>query len=350
MRPSIATAALLLLTSTAARADVFHMPPGQTSLETVPVDNLSNANDPATGNLYGGVSYAYRIGTYEVTNAQYTEFLNAKASISDPYGLYTSLMASATQGGITQSGTSSFTYSVKPGFANKPVAYVSWYDAIRFSNWLTNGQESGDTESGTYTITGGGINSGTVAIPNGAQRAAWASTSSLHWLLPSENEWYKAAYYKGGSTNAGYWLYPFRSNTVPTGDVPPGASNSANYYGHNGFAVTQEGAFSAGQVYLTDVGAYTSALSPYGAHDMGGNVDEWNEALLSGSTRGIRGGDFGGPSSTLAASHRNSFNPTIADEGFGFRVASVPEPSSFALAAIGMLVALGWIARRRASR
>src|SRR5690349_14057370 len=41
----------------------------------------------------GAVPYAYSIGTYEVTNTQYAEFLNAKAAIADPFGLYNPNMA-----------------------------------------------------------------------------------------------------------------------------------------------------------------------------------------------------------------------------------------------------------------
>ena len=71
------------------------------TIDTVPVGNRGNAND-STG--YGGVSYDYRIGTTEVTNAQYVEFLNAVAA-TDPYGLYNTSMGSTTYGGITRSGS-----------------------------------------------------------------------------------------------------------------------------------------------------------------------------------------------------------------------------------------------------
>lgn len=102
----------------------------------------------------GGVSYDYYIGTYEVTNSQYTEFLNNKAA-SDPYSLYNTQMSSSTHGGISRSGTTgSYTYSTKVGMENKPVAFVSFWDAARFSNWLTNGQGNGDTETGVYLLNG----------------------------------------------------------------------------------------------------------------------------------------------------------------------------------------------------
>jgi hypothetical protein len=68
-------------------------------IDYITVGNVGNAAD-ATG--YGAVGYQYQIGKYEVTNAQYAEFLNAKAKTNN-YGLYNSNMASY---GITQSGGS----------------------------------------------------------------------------------------------------------------------------------------------------------------------------------------------------------------------------------------------------
>jgi sulfatase modifying factor 1 len=189
------------------------------NIETVPVGDPGNAND-RTG--YGAVGYAYEMSKYEVTNAQYCEFLNSVAA-TDTYGLYNEQMSSSVWGGINRSGSSgSHTYAVKSGYENMPVTYVCWYDAIRFANWLQNGQSSGSTETGTYEITGGGYNSGTVAIPDAETRAAW---TAKHWVLPSENEWYKAAYHNGGSTNAGYWDYsPCRRYSQRWSGVRPPAN------------------------------------------------------------------------------------------------------------------------------
>lgn len=111
-------------------------------MDWVTVGNAGNAAD-TTG--YGAVSYAYQIGKYEVTNAQYGAFLNAAAQ-TDSYGLYNTSMASF---GITRSGSSgSFTYSVTGALANRPVVYVSWFGAARMANWMMNGQGSGSTETG----------------------------------------------------------------------------------------------------------------------------------------------------------------------------------------------------------
>jgi formylglycine-generating enzyme required for sulfatase activity len=118
------------------------------------VGNPGNAPDTAvmadgtTG--YGSVPYAYNIGTYDVTVGQYVEFLNAKDPTgADPLGLYNSGMVDPTFGGInySSSAASGNKYSVSSGAANHPVNYVSWYDALRFANWLDNGQGNGDTET-----------------------------------------------------------------------------------------------------------------------------------------------------------------------------------------------------------
>jgi formylglycine-generating enzyme required for sulfatase activity len=324
------------------------------TIETVPIGDIGNPNDPATGNLYGGVSYAYNIGKYEVTVGQYTAFLNAVAA-TDTYGLYYSGMASnANIAGILHSGSSgTYTYSVI-GSPNHPVTYVSWGDAARFTNWLHNGQPTGPqdnttTEDGAYALNGANSNAALITV---------ARKATAKWFIPTENEWYKAAYYQpatqGGDAD-NYWTYPMRTNSPPHSSPPPGATPDntrvGNFYepassavGYdNGYAVTSTTAYDPVQNYLTDVGAYTSSPSFYGTFDQGGNVWEWDEAVLGGTARGIRGGAWLNDSSQIRANYRNSgFFPTVANEYIGFRVATVvPEPSTILLLAIGSLVALG---------
>jgi len=294
------------------------------TINTVPVGNVGNAKDPATGGLYGGVSYAYNIGTTEVTNEQYTAFLTEKAK-SDPLSLYNMLMGGDLRGGIARNGVSgSFTYSIRADMGNKPVNYVSWYDAIRFSNWLHNGQGAGDTETGAYTILGG-----TATPSNGP---SIARNSGATWFLPSENEWYKAAYYQPaaqGGDNDNYWTYPTRNNGQPTvasaidlsgptrGDIGNPGTNVANY--------NSAAQWNGQNGNVTSVGsASLSSKSFYGTSDQGGNVYEWNETLISGPFRGLRGGSWGTAFNTLQASARDSDNPSNESAGYGFRVATVP--------------------------
>ncbi len=144
--------AALMSCAVVARADVFNMTGGQTSLQFVTVGNPGNAADPATGSLYGSVPYTYQMGKYDVTVGQYVQFLNAVAK-TDTYNLYGSYGDMATDYptiGITRSGSSgSYSYAVTGSYsqaANCPVFDMSWFDAARFCNWLQNGQPTGRRE------------------------------------------------------------------------------------------------------------------------------------------------------------------------------------------------------------
>ena len=317
-RVGITLARLLLWAGPALLAGPAHA----VTMDWVPIGNPGNPVDTSTncvGPGCGSVGYNYFISKYDVTNAQYAEFLNAKAA-SDSNSLYSAGMGSdANNGGITQSGSSgSFTYAVKTGFENKPVVYVSFWDALRFSNWLNNGQGSADTETGAYTITATGILNNTITANRGATT-----------FLPSENEWYKAAYYNP-VTNS-YFAYPAGSNTQTVCALPGATPNTANC-----------GGSVVGKV--TDVGAYTGSASPYGMSDAGGNVFQWNEQIV-GSGRGLRGGYWNNGPSFLAASSPNFGDPLDVPFGVGFRVASlVPEPGTGLLMMTGLL---GLATRRR---
>ena len=66
---------------------------------------------------------------------------------------------------------------------------------------------------------------------------------------------------------------------------------------------------------------------------MGGDVFQWNEADISGSFRGLRGGSWDN-SSSPGLLPRNYLNPASEHSYVGFRVASsvaVPEPGTVAL-------------------
>ena len=144
--------------------------------------------------------------------------------------------------------------------------------------------------------------------------------ADARWVIPSEDEWYKAAYHKNDGVTGNYWDFPTGSDTAPTSEPPPGTdmtNGSANY----NYAIDSP-------YYRTKVRAYDAkpSDSPYGTFDQGGNVWEWNEAVVYGSSRGLRSGSFGSYDDFLHAAYRNNFQyPTFDFDSLGFRVAKVPD-------------------------
>ena len=205
---------------------------GPAFIEMVTVGNPGNGADAGNTiepNTYGAVAETFQIGKYEVTNAQYAVFLNAVA-VTDTYALFYSTMESNVRGGIRRTGADgSYSYTAKSAMCDKPVNYVSWFDCARFCNWLHNGMPSGaqdasTTEQGAYTLDG--ATSGVSITRNAGAK----------YHLPAEDQWYKAAYHEPGGDTDDYWLYPTRSNSIPTegtvnafGEITNDVANIANY-------------------------------------------------------------------------------------------------------------------------
>lgn len=290
------------------------------TINTVPIGHVGN---PAGANGVGSVGYAYRIGTTEVTNSQYAAFLNAVAA-DDPNELWNFNMEGDDNdpglGGIHRFGSpGSYSYAPVTSCQNNPVNFVTFWDAARFTNWLHNGQPTGaqsasTTEDGAYTLTSDGVLDNTVTRNPGAT-----------WVIPSEDEWFKAAYYQPASLGGdvdNYWLYGTSSNTISTADA-----NYMNSVGGNPCAV----------------GSY--AANFYGAFDMAGNVAEWNEQVFFNYRRGMLGGAYGLGTDDffLRSSTRYHIAATADGSVFGFRVGMVPTPGSLAVLAMSLPA----IARRR---
>jgi formylglycine-generating enzyme required for sulfatase activity len=173
------------------------------------ISDINNNNDILG---YGMVNHIYKISKYVVTNAEYSEFLNSVAKISDTHNLYDINMTNSIFGGIIRFGDAgNYSYETKSNMENKPVVFVSWFEAARYCNWLHNEKPSGiqnndTTENGAYSLNS--IITNTVASRN---------IEANYWI-PTENEWYKAAYYTTNKNNTGpgYWKYATQSDSDPS--------------------------------------------------------------------------------------------------------------------------------------
>ncbi|WP_413314197.1 MULTISPECIES: SUMF1/EgtB/PvdO family nonheme iron enzyme [unclassified Prochlorococcus] len=264
------------------------------NIPTVLVEDEGNEGD-STG--FGAVSYPYYIGKYEVTNSEYTQFLNSVAQTkrTDDKPLYNTEMAE--DGGIIRNGEDgSYSYNTIEGHENQPVNFVSYWSALRFCNWLT----SGNTEKGMYEglIHGGANRRGEDAWANGGV------------ALANENEWYKAAYYSGtidGANGDSYWDLATQSNSL--------SLDESNY-----------GTLSSPSV-LIDVGSYQDHPSYYGTFDQTGNVREWLEEETDNNSFNsiLRGGSSGGDKKlvNLYKSGRVINKRKIQDAHTGLRVVSL---------------------------
>ncbi len=299
-------AAFTLSIQPSAQADTFGG--GTTNQFTVDFVNISQTNNTADTTTYGAVPYEYRMGKNEISQLQITK---------------------ATQIGMANVSAGAWSN-------NQPAANISWYEAAAFVNFLNT--NSGKTAAYDLTFS----NSQWSMALQSSSNAWTAGGTNLYrnknafYFLPSENEWYKAAYYNPGGSN--YFLYPTGSDTAPT----------AVASGTNAGTAVYDDPFSVPAIVESAGG-----LSPYGTMGQGGNVWEWNESAFAGTNssssedRALRGGGWGNTEFSLRSSSRNSIDPTLQNDLVGFRVASVPEPST----AVLVLMAGGaWLLRKRLRR
>jgi len=301
-------AAFTITTQPSAQADTFGTSGNEFTIDFVPIGNAGNAAN-TTG--FGAVPYEYRMGTYEISQ-------NAidKATASG--------MANVTAG---------------PWTGNQPAANINWYEAAAFVNWLNT--STGKTAA--YDLAWDG-SAWSMNLWSSGQ--AWTAggenlyrNKDAFYFLPSENEWYKAAYYNPAGSN--YFLYPTASSSVPTAVASGTGAGTAVY---NGVASVPATITSAG------------GLSPYGTMGQGGNVFEWNESAFDGTNnsasedRAFRGGSWDKDDKWMFLPDSASLPVFRLPSGdgidLGFRVASVPEPSTYALLLMTGAGAL-WLARRR---
>lgn len=291
------------------------------SVETVAIGDAGNVAASINGESVGGVSVAFRMAKYEVTLAEYAAFLNAVATRGDGANslvvesLYDSRMLSdGNIAGISRngSGTASVPYAYfVVGDGKKPVSYITWFNAARFANWLHNGATaSADTETGAYSL-------------NGALSGVFTKNPNALWWIPTQDEWFKAAYYKGGGTSAGYWIFPTQSDAFPQNNAST-ESNQANFQRLGLFSVTQSSTLDGSQNYLTAVGTFVNSPSAYGTFDQGGNVEEWTDSAVStefGVARITRGGAWNSGGLNNDVGTIPTALPTDRSSKVGFRLA-----------------------------
>ncbi len=293
-------AAMVLLVAVGVRADFVTI--GNPHNDAASADNTSHGLSGAYG--YGAVPYTYQISRTAVSIAEWDLF----------YGDGTSI------GGGTAVGSFNANYNywddgTRMVGSNAPAVRISFNQAAQYVNWLT----TGDATEGAYTIDG------TTGYVTGIMsREEILATGDLYYLIPTEDEWYKAAYYE--PDDSGYSLYAHGPDTVLSQSTD--GSNNWNY---------DSALSSASYVWTVDSGTEEQN----GTLNMMGNVWEWNEGL-SDSLRGLLGGSYSTNESALLASSQMYRTPSIEDVDSGFRVASIPEPASVTMLLAGAVGLLLW--------
>jgi formylglycine-generating enzyme required for sulfatase activity len=216
---------------------------------------------------------------------------------------------------------------------------MTWYESAAFVNWLNTSKGFAPAYSLSWSGSTWSMALWT-ANDNGYDANNKYRNSLAKYFLPSENEFYKAAY--GKSDGIGYYLCPSASDTAPT-PVASGTDAGTAIYGLG--LVCPSSVYEAG------------GLSSYGTMGQGGNVWGWQESAYDGvnndasKDRGIRGGYWGSPVDDLQSSNnikqialgQTDYMPIPYSDSIGFRVASVdvvPEPSTYALCVLAGVIVL----------
>ncbi|MCD6394852.1 MAG: SUMF1/EgtB/PvdO family nonheme iron enzyme [Planctomycetes bacterium] len=319
---TIGAMVVILSVANVALADTFGTGTNQFTIDFVDISGDTNptVQQANEGHLdgYGIVNNDYRVGTYEITNDQWNKFR-------------------ASYGRVT--GSPSYAYNESASFwgTNVPTTNLSWYEGAQFVNWLNTSTDhqaaykfTGTQGTGDYTFT-----------PWESGDAGYDSSnpfrnSNAYYVLPTEDEWVKAAYWNG----TGLQLYATKAGESQA--QGNGTSGTGWNFYNNVYATDPEGPW--------DVGSGSEELN--GTFDMMGNVWEWMESpwyrgdYLSGPHRVIRGGSYDRnvyDTRSFSQQGRDPGDITPFDNypSMGFRVASVPEPATLLLLGLGGLMLRG---------
>lgn len=228
--------------------------------------------------LIGSVDYEYQIQRFPTTVEEYCQFLNAVASNEDTYKLYAAGTPEKPNEYIETAtfGNNKY-YRPRSGHSKKPIGRISWYDAARFCNWLSNGCPTGNqtdttTENGTYQINGL-VKENIVDIERNTINPN-TGLPSTYWL-PSASEWHKAAYYKGNGTDSGYWTFATQTDEIPL-------TTTADKYGNGVMASPLE---YHKHDFRDITGGHTTSMRLKDENDTPVMLTFW-EGILVGITRG----------------------------------------------------------------
>ena len=253
--------------------------PAQASFVTI--GKPGNEADTTDYGGYGAVGYTYQISATEVTIAEFQAATGAGTGNENYWN-----------DGARNLGTAA------------PAVYVSVYEAMKYCNWLT----SANINTGLYEDKGAGVWGAKM------DRATVMAGSVNYFALPTEDEWYKAAYFK--TSSSGYSLYANGTDTAPV------AGTAANYH------------WSIQQPW----GAGTGIAEQNGTFDMMGNVWEW----MDGSDGVFRGGSYSELEGSLLSSYSASGPPANEYNNIGFRVVAIPEPATATMLALSGLIITGY--------
>ena len=301
--PALTAFLLLALASVEpVLADSFGAGANTFDIDFVPIGNPGNP-PYSVAIPAGSVPYHYRMGKFEISE-QMIDKANAQSALEgNPLGI-----TKDTRG------------------PDKPATSITWYEAAMFANWLNTSTNNAPA----YKFDGNGTFQLWEPEDSGYDSANLYRNSLAKYVLPSLDEWYKAAYY---DPNAGVWYdYPTCSNDIPDG---------IDFAGDPDFeAVFFDGGANTQPNDVTDVGL----LSPYGTTGQGGNVFEWDETAFdrhntyASQQRAVLGGSWVTASNVLAAFHSGGgTTPQFEINSIGFRIANVPEPSTALLLGMGVL-------------
>lgn len=297
--------AVITMVSTNILADTFGTGTNQFIIDFVNIGFADNAADTVDGDQYtdgmqnyGTVEYNYRIGMFEVTINQFMKAYDLDNRIGDGDEDY-------------------WNRNTRTVGSGAPASMVAWNEAAKFCNWLT----TGDALTGVYEFNDYGQLTGI--------NRSYRNNDNLAYVLPTEDEWYKAAFFK--SDASGYSLYATGSDNDI--DLIHGTPSGWNYKSMSGVYVNGEPNY----MWVTGFGGEEQN----GTYDMMGNVWEWCESIYDGelvemSERVFRGGGALDVKGHLRSYTRGFPAETTERNTLGFRVASIDYhvPKSFICPAI----------------